>query len=468
MEQLDIFGIMYNKYTFKDINLIELFAGYGSQALALKYLGVKFKHHKIVEWAVKSIEAYNDLHTKDYTDYSKDLSKEQLVDFFYNKGISMDYSQPMTLKQIKSKSEEWCRKVYNDIIATHNLVDISRVHATDLEMRGGQDYIMTYSFPCQDLSLAGLRNGMERDSGTRSGLLWQVERILLECKETGIMPRVLLMENVPEVCGENNKESFKDWCIQLTKMGYHNTMAILNAKDFGIPQNRRRCFMLSIYGEYAYLMPSEMKLEYKLKDLLESDVDEKYYLSDGTMIKDNLKQELCEKLIEKNMVEEGDVIRHSYTHNRLDNGIENMGRTQNKDNTLAPTLDTRCDCLGVVVKELIPFGSYYTWKDNQGNINTQCNRAVDENGVALTVACAETGKVLTNNLRIRKLTPRECMRLMGVKDEDSKKIKQSDASIYHLAGDSIVTTCLMGIFGELLGIDYQSKIRELTKEIIDG
>ena len=391
---------------------------------------------------------------------------------------------------------------------------------------------------------------MERDSGTRSGLLWQVERILLECKETGIMPQVLLMENVPEVCGENNKESFKDWCIQLTKLGYHNTMAILNSKDFGIPQNRRRCFMLSIYGEYAYSMPSEMKLKYKLKDLLESNVDEKYYLSskqieeikqwnayekplttmertmrggytptlttrtgdytssmilvqssyvgtyqyaksdnfmkgkerlqkgkeiadtlqtngkEGVVVYEpNLKQELCNTLIEKGLVKENDVIRHSYTHNRLDNGIENMGRVQSKDNNIMPTLDTRSDCFGIVVKELIPYGSYYTWKDNQGNINTQCNRAVDENGVALTVACAETGKVLTNNLRIRKLTPRECMRLMGVKDSDSNKIKQSDASIYHLAGDSIVTTCLMAIFGELLGIDYKAKIEELVENI---
>ena len=550
MEQLDIFGIMYDKYTFKDINLIELFAGYGSQALALKYLGVKFKHHKIVEWATKSIQAYNEIHFQDNTDYSKEMTDIDVLEFLVDKGISMDYNQPMTREQIKRKGVEWQRKVYNDIIATHNLVDISRVHASDLEMRGGQDYIMTYSFPCQDLSLAGLRNGMERDSGTRSGLLWQVERILLECKETGIMPRVLLMENVPEVCGSNNQVAFNDWCSQLTRLGYHNTMAILNAKDFGIPQNRRRCFMLSIYGEYAYSMPSEMKLEYKLKDLLESNVDEKYYLSskqieeikqwnayekplttmertmrggvyadtnhenrdytssmilvqssyvgtyqyaksdnfmkgrdrlqEGKEIADtlqtngkegvvvyepNLKQELCDTLIEKGLVKENDVIRHSYTHNRLDNGIENMGRVQSKDNNIMPTLDTRSDCFGIVVKELIPYGSYYTWKDNQGNINTQCNRAVDENGVALTVACAETGKVLTNNLRIRKLTPRECMRLMGVKDSDSCKIKQSDASIYHLAGDSIVKTCLMGIFGELLGIDYKSKIEELVENI---
>lgn len=280
MNQLDIFGLMYDRYQFKDIHLIELFAGYGSQALALKYLGAKFTHHKIVEWAVNSIAAYNGMHFQDHTDYSKDIDVEDLPNILFDKGISMDYNKPMSLDQIKRKGERWQRKVYNDIVATHNLVDISRVHAKDLELRGGVDYIMTYSFPCQDLSLAGLGKGMKRDSGTRSGLLWQVERILLECKETGIMPRALLMENVPEVGGENNRESFADWCSQLTKLGYHNTMAILNAKDFGIPQNRRRCFMMSIYGEYAYSMPEPMKLEHKLKDLLEEDVPEKYYLSD--------------------------------------------------------------------------------------------------------------------------------------------------------------------------------------------
>ena len=266
MEQLDIFGLMYEKKELKDIHLIELFAGYGSQALALKYLGVQFKHHKICEWAIKSIQAYNDLHIQDYTDYSKDIKDEDMANILFDKGISMDYNQPMTFEQIKRKGIQWQRKVYNNIIATHNLVDISRVHATDLEIKDG-DYIMTYSFPCQDLSLAGLGKGMDRDSGTRSGLLWQVERILLECKELGTMPTVLLMENVPEVCGTNNQQQFSEWCSQLTRLGYHNTMAILNAKDFGIPQNRRRCFMLSIYGEYAFTMPTEMKLEYKLKDL---------------------------------------------------------------------------------------------------------------------------------------------------------------------------------------------------------
>lgn len=275
-----MFEMLYPSYRItKPIRLIELFAGYGSQALALKYLGANFEHHKIVEWAVKSIEAYNEIHFGDTTNYSKDLSDQEVLEYLVSKGISMDYNQPMTREQIKRKGIEWQRKVYNDIIATHNLVDISRVHAADLEIRGGYEYIMTYSFPCQDLSLAGKGKGMSRDGGTRSGLLWQVERILLECKDIGEMPNVLIMENVPEVKNSNNIGDFTAWVHQLERLGYSNYCDILNAKEYGIPQNRRRCFMVSILGEWNYKMPKTMKLIHKLKDVLEKEVHEKFYLS---------------------------------------------------------------------------------------------------------------------------------------------------------------------------------------------
>ena len=136
---------------------------------------------------------------------------------------------------------------------------------------------MTYSFPCQDLSLAGQLAGMSKGSGTRSGLLWEVERLLEETKEK---PQILLMENVPEVVGTNNLSDFQSWVSKLSKLGYSNFYKVLNAKDYGIPQNRRRCFMISILGDYAYEFPSKIELKYRLKDFLETNVDEKYYLSD--------------------------------------------------------------------------------------------------------------------------------------------------------------------------------------------
>lgn len=146
----------------KPIRLIEMFSGYGSQALALKYLGANFEHWKICEWAVKSIQAYKDLHIQDETDYSKDLTRYQVEQKLVEYGISNDYNKPMTLQQIKRKQEQWQRQVYNNIIATHNLVDVSRVHGSDLEIENieNYDYIMTYSFPCQDISISGNGGGV--------------------------------------------------------------------------------------------------------------------------------------------------------------------------------------------------------------------------------------------------------------------------------------------------------------------
>ena len=120
---------------------------------------------------------------------------------------------------------------------------------------------------------------MEKGSGTRSGLLWEVERLLDECNPN--LPQVLLMENVPQVIGKNNIKDFQLWRRKLESLGYSNYVQLLNSKDYGIPQNRNRCFMVSILGDYHYEFPRKQKLELRLKDMLEEKVDEKYYLSDA-------------------------------------------------------------------------------------------------------------------------------------------------------------------------------------------
>lgn len=271
----------------KHIRLIELFAGYGSQALALKYLGVPFESWKICEWAVKSIQAYKDLHFgEDNTDYSESLTKDEIINYLYEKGISADYNQPMTLQQIQRLGEDKARQIYNNIQATHNLVSVCNVKGEDLEIHNTDEYtyIMTYSFPCQDLSSAGKGLGMEKGSGTRSGLLWEVERILTEIKESGgELPNCLLMENVPEVIGTNNIKHFAKWIEFLDSLGYKSKWECLNAKNYGIPQNRDRCFMVSVLGDYYYDMPRPIPLKLKLKDMLEDKVDESFYLSDKTV-----------------------------------------------------------------------------------------------------------------------------------------------------------------------------------------
>lgn len=165
----------------KPIRLIEFFAGYGSQALALKELGVEFEHWRICEWAIKSIQAYKDNHFSDDTkDYSQHLTSDYIFNVLAEWGISQNYNEPLTLEQIKRLGEKECRKIYNNILATHNLVNISRVKGKDLQIEDTDkyDYVLTYSYPCQDLSKAGKGMGMAKDSGTRSGLLWEKEYLM--------------------------------------------------------------------------------------------------------------------------------------------------------------------------------------------------------------------------------------------------------------------------------------------------
>lgn len=485
-----------NKFKIdKPIRLIELFGGYGSQHFALEYLGANFEQWKLCEWAIKSIQAYKDAHFKnDNTDYSKDHSAEFILNRLAKWGISSNYNEPMTKEQIKRAfGEPKQRQIYNNIKATHNLVNIQQVSGDSLEIieTNKYCYVMTYSFPCQDLSSAGLGKGMEKGSGTRSGMLWEVERILQELKEANKeLPQVLLMENVPEVIGTNNIKHFAKWVEKLEELGYKNKWEILNAKDYGVPQNRERCFMVSVLGDYYYYFPKGKKLERTLKDLLEAKVDESYYLSENKLksiekwkaqqkpLKDiekekkicptltargageehsgmvlinedayNLKQKLCNKLISENMVQEGDVVRHSYSNNRLNNGKKNMGRIESKEK-LSPTLDTRCDCLGVVVDDYL--GTFEYCKSE--NFMQGKERLKKDNNVASTIQTTHSEGIAYKNLRIRKMTPRECFRLMGVKDKDFDNIaqNQSNSSLYHLAGDSIVVDVLMAIFKEML------------------
>ena len=527
----------------KPVRLISLFSGYDSQALALKYLNINFEHYKTCEWAVKSIQALKDLHFKDdITDYSKNLTQDEIIDYLTSKGISANYNEPMTREQIKRLGEQKQRQIYNNIKASHNLVNIQQVNASDLEIVDVDKYcyLMTYSFPCQDLSKAGLGKGMEKGSGTRSGMLWEVERILDECEN---LPQILLMENVPDVIGSKNIIHFAKWLEKLEKLGYHCYWQVLNAKDFGVPQNRERCFMVSLLGDYLYEFPKKQKLEIRLKDILEKEVDEKYYLSskaiEGSLktnfassklenkipkngicptimardykdpkcviepqlmeltqnqpqgyrvydtegisvslvangggmgaktglyaVEDNLKRQLCNSLIVNNRVVENDVIRHSYSKSRMDN----MYIQNNQFHDCSPTLDTRCDCLGVVVKQQEKYVDKKlaeTIKNNNGEIPEFVdlyNARPLKNGIAGTLStscgndCGCGSFAYISNLRIRKLTPKECFRLMGVKDEDFDKVaqNQSNASLYHLAGDSIVVNVLMAIFRQMIGED---------------
>ena len=150
--QMSIFDFMYERpKPKKKIRLIEFFAGIGSQYRALceitKNTDFSVESYKICEWAVPSIKAYNYIHIKDFTDYSKDKTMEEMLKVVKN--VSLDYNQPINEKTLKRKSENWIRDTYNNIIATHNLVNIMEVKGVDLEIKDTNefDYVLTYSFP---------------------------------------------------------------------------------------------------------------------------------------------------------------------------------------------------------------------------------------------------------------------------------------------------------------------------------
>lgn len=511
----------------KPIRLIELFAGYGSQALALKYLGANYESWKICEWAVKSIKAYKDLHCgDDNTDYSAELSDRELIDYLTQKGISADYNAPMTERQVRNLGEKRRREIYNNIQATKNLVNIQQAHGSDFEIVEPEKYtyIMTYSFPCQDLSVCGLGKGMDRGGKTRSGMLWEVERILDELAAgQGALPQVLLMENVPPVIGAKNIANFSEWLHKLESLGYKCFYKIMNSKNYGVPQNRDRCFMVSILGDYYYTFPAEKLLERRLKDVLQKEVPEKYFLSlkgveyvqkrEGrysTIIEEGKDKLACALTANGNENWTGNFVRiDGEAWNR--GGVCGMNKNRKflqeqvitSPNGVSPCVITRAEGkLNIALEE---FGQLRGRRFDR--INEQSRRIYDITGLAPTchtcgggntepkiaepIICAsrgrnpnnpsdrmagtptqqrlEIGGDISNTLttvtkddqvaepakkyyRIRKLTPLECFRLMGVRDEDYQKVaqNQSDSSLYHLAGDSIVVDVLMAIFGEML------------------
>lgn len=311
------------------------------------------------------------------------------------------------------------------------------------------------------------------DTSTRSGLLWEVERILTECKELGALPQVLLMENVPQVHSTDNVNDFNKWQLRLEKLGYKNYWQDLIATDYGIPQTRNRTFMISILGDYNYTFPKPIQLKLKLKDMLETDVDEKYYLS-------------------KNMIDyitsEDSKYKVNINSLKINRDVA-CSKTTREGNTRADTSDYICDELPKnynlkmnVVATLDEYNHKINDNKTIGTIqamyqvpNHGHRLVIQENDVILTnylerrkkesdfvqknnISCTlltDCGHSIAvkNNLKIRRLTQKECFRLMGVKDEDFEKVQknQSGSSLYHLAGDSIVVNVLMAIFKKMLG-----------------
>jgi DNA (cytosine-5)-methyltransferase 1 len=233
-----------------NVNIVELFSGIGSQAKALKNLGCNVTTLGTCEWDLHAFIAYDAIHNS--TELPNDIAvmkKEELLKKLKGYTLSNSGKEKMEFKTLKTYSEDTLRRIYAAIKRSNNFVDVSSL--TGAQMPNGID-VLTYSFPCQDLSnvgaFHGYNKGIDKDSGSRSSLLWQVGRILQEMKDSQRdMPKYLLMENVPTLLAKRHLDNFNTWKSDLEELGYYSYHFQLNASDFGLPQNRPRLLMISVF-----------------------------------------------------------------------------------------------------------------------------------------------------------------------------------------------------------------------------
>lgn len=270
---------------------------------------------------------------------------------------------------------------------TFNFGDITQVREEDIKDNAD---LLVYGFCCQDISSCGLKEGFAKGSGTRSSLLWEVEKFIRASK-----PKYLLMENVKNLVSKKFIGQFNNWLSLLEELGYKNYWKVLNAKDYGIPQNRERVFCVSIKKDLNqdFTFPEKQELKLKLQDILEKEVDKKYFWpKDKTLIIVANKEDLNKDFLGTYQFSKSDAFMHG--RNRFQYG-----------------------------------------KSVSDTILTGPKEAV----------------VLKNG--IRKMTPLEIFRLMGFDDSDFDKVKEagiSDSQMHKMLGNSIVVPILEGIFKNLL------------------
>ena len=420
------------------------------------------------------------------------------------KNLNIDH-EVVAFSEIDKYAIESYRAIHDDC-KTPNLGDITEVKELPL------CDLLVFGSPCQDISIAGNQKGIQE--GTRSGLLLEVLRLLEVASNKNQLPRYLLLENVSNILSKDHVKEFREYLIFLEKLGYKNFYKILNATDYGMPQNRERLFSLSVLDKKLnYNFPPKKKLDLRLKDLLESEVDKKYFLSDEKTKAFIEKHK--EKILELeqgiypvltpeklNVRQNGRVIKDkddpAFTQTTIDrHGVLLIGSLTEKNSQgervyttdQAVTLSSGGGGLGAktglyMVGNVNPGGKGMngsvfseegicpTLTTNKGegikiigslDIGGQRGRVYSDIGSigCLTSTDYKVPPKILINLRIRRLTPLECFRLMGFTDIDFYRAKEklnetfykgrdnSNSQLYKQAGNSIVVNVLESIFRNL-------------------
>jgi DNA (cytosine-5)-methyltransferase 1 len=395
---------MNNKTTqpTKTIKLFETFAGLGAQHKALTNISKRMKQHNketlnieeigISEWYIDAILSYDLIHNGNYSLFKEPIpSDEEILKYIETFTLSKDSKNPTSFDRIKKYKKEYLKNLYIALKRTKNYGSILSIKGEHLP----QIDLFTYSFPCQDISNAGKGQGINKEKQlecqTRSGLLWEIERILLELKELNRLPKFLLMENVKALL---QVKHYQDWLVYerfLESIGYKNTTVVLNGIDFGIPQKRERVFCISeLNGTNPFIIKKQDRqkiLNGKIGEFLGID-NKKYKEEYLSCVPNNTPSRL--KIFEKE-------------------------KKINYNSDFVFTITTKQDRspnAGIV--------PYPTEDDKKSNF--------------------------------RYLTPRECIQLMGFESKDYEKIKDyiSQNEIYKLAGNSIIVQQLEAIFEEII------------------
>ena len=327
---------------------------------------------------------------------------------------------------------QWAERNYGDI----SKIDWAQVPDFDL---------FTYSSPCQDFSQAGKQAGGTEGSGTRSSLLWECRRAILAKR-----PKYLLMENVAALVSQKFIRLFNAWQLELESYGYRNFAKVLNAKDYGVPQNRERIFMVSVLDEAArYEFPDPMPLTIRLKDVLEKEVEERYYLSEQQINTFN------------NHAERHGGVGHGFGWNPTDGDVV--------ANALLAASQLRPSTNYVLIPEAtkdgyIPMEFGGVCDLSYPNSDTRRGRVQEGGTVAPTLTCGVENSLrrIEYGYRIRKLTERECFRLMDMPEEYIDRIQAAGISRsqqYKMAGNSIVVACMYHIWRKLF---IDTEIKTLT------
>lgn len=227
--------------TKKKLRVFEAFAGIGAQASALDRLNIDYEIVGISDWFIDAIECYAAIHCENVeVDVPQDIKE---IDEYLSKYTFSATSVKST--KLKQLTEDQKRDLYRANVKANNYGSITELKGADMP----DNDLLVYSFPCQDLSTGGLGKGMKKGSGTRSGLLWEIERILNELAALNRLPEYLLLENVKTIKAEKFKEDLDQWLEFLCSIGYSNSECLIyNALDFGVPQDRERAFIISHLG----------------------------------------------------------------------------------------------------------------------------------------------------------------------------------------------------------------------------